>query len=433
MSGPFTDEQIRWLRRFFRGGPRGAPGSGGPTGAQGPQGTDGIDGADGPQGPQGVAGPQGVTGSTGSQGSTGAQGTIGAQGATGPQGVAGPQGVDGADGADGAQGSTGSQGATGAQGSAGPQGSTGSQGSTGAQGASGIMGVQGPQGSDGADGVNGLPGGAVTWVQAFSATTAMSDPGGGFFRLNNADPTLVTQIAFDHLQDAADISEMLALLDAGVLKLAIISTPYTDFAVYNVTGNTPDTGFTVVDVAFVTIAGTPFVASENTIMSFTAAGLQGPQGFQGVSGSTGAQGASGAQGPQGATGTTGSQGSTGAQGVAGPQGVDGATGPQGFQGIAGAGTAPTIRTITTNDAATTADYTILVDASGGDVTLTLPAAGDTGVEGLVLVVKKIDATSGLVVIDPDGSEQIEGDTTLTIPYPNDAAMVQSDGTEWWIV
>lgn len=196
----------------------------------------------------------------------------------------------------------------------------------------------GPQGPAGDDGGNGLPGGAVTWVQAFSSTTAMADPGGGFFRLNNADPTLVTQMAFDDLQDAANIAGMLALLTGGVLKLAIISSPYTDFAVYTVTGTTPNTGFTVVDVVFVTLAGTPFVASENTIMSYTAAGATGAQGSTGSTGpqgTTGAQGATGSTGPQGSTGAQGTAGSTGAQGSQGPQGAAGSTGAQGAQGAAG--------------------------------------------------------------------------------------------------
>lgn len=78
-----------------------------------------------------------------------------------------------------------------------------------------------------------------------------------------------------------------------------------------------------------------------------------------------------------------------------------------------------------------ADYTILVDASGGAVTVTLPAASSS--LGRVLSIKAIDVSGGSVTIDGDGSETIDSATTQVISAQYDVITVQCDGTQWWLI
>lgn len=74
---------------------------------------------------------------------------------------------------------------------------------------------------------------------------------------------------------------------------------------------------------------------------------------------------------------------------------------------------------------------VLVDATSGDVTITLPTASslvDTPVH-----IKKTDSSSNSVIIDGNGSETIDGNTTLAIYLQYTNIMLVSDGTEWWIL
>ena len=80
--------------------------------------------------------------------------------------------------------------------------------------------------------------------------------------------------------------------------------------------------------------------------------------------------------------------------------------------------------------AVTNDDVILVDASGGAVTITLPAAATAKKE---LCIKKIDTSGFVVTIDGSGSETIDDSTTLLLATPYDAVRIISDGTEWWIL
>src|SRR6185295_13642672 len=57
-------------------------------------------------------------------------------------------------------------------------------------------------------------------------------------------------------------------------------------------------------------------------------------------------------------------------------------------------------------------YTVLVDASGANRTITLPAA--SGATRRIYVIKKTDATANTVTIDGNGSETIDGATTQVI-------------------
>lgn len=95
-----------------------------------------------------------------------------------------------------------------------------------------------------------------------------------------------------------------------------------------------------------------------------------------------------------------------------------------------------IRTITTNDTALLTDYTILIDASGGNVTLTLPtaAAAFDSPNGLVLNVKRIDNSINTVTVDADGSETIDGAANFLLATQFLSRTIQSaGGSEWYVL
>lgn len=66
-----------------------------------------------------------------------------------------------------------------------------------------------------------------------------------------------------------------------------------------------------------------------------------------------------------------------------------------------------------NYTATIDDYTILVDASGGAVTITLPA-GSGIVPGRIYVIVKTDSSGNAVIIDPAGADTINGASSISI-------------------
>jgi hypothetical protein len=96
-------------------------------------------------------------------------------------------------------------------------------------------------------------------------------------------------------------------------------------------------------------------------------------------------------------------------------------------------------------ASKTADFTVwaddssgspksvyLVDASGGAVTVTLPAAASTDAAAGRPVTVKNSGASNNVTLDGDASETIDGATTLALT-PGDCARIVSDGTAWHVI
>ena len=78
---------------------------------------------------------------------------------------------------------------------------------------------------------------------------------------------------------------------------------------------------------------------------------------------------------------------------------------------------------------TSSDATVLANAVSGGFTIGLPSAA-SAVKGRLYTIKKTDSTSNSVVIDPSGSETIDGATTINLGGQNDAVTIQSDGTNW---
>jgi len=91
-----------------------------------------------------------------------------------------------------------------------------------------------------------------------------------------------------------------------------------------------------------------------------------------------------------------------------------------------------VRKILINATAKTTNYTlaaddeiILGDSTGGEFTISVPTA--VGNEGKEWTVKKI-AGSNNVIIDPDGSETIDGASDYRLVNVNESVSFASDGT-----
>ncbi len=84
-----------------------------------------------------------------------------------------------------------------------------------------------------------------------------------------------------------------------------------------------------------------------------------------------------------------------------------------------------------NYTATEDDATILVDATAGVRTISLPPAAS--VQGIIYTIVKIDSSSNVVTIDPDGSELIKGVSSFSLAVQWKAAHIQSDGTGWIVL
>lgn len=94
---------------------------------------------------------------------------------------------------------------------------------------------------------------------------------------------------------------------------------------------------------------------------------------------------------------------------------------------AGSGALP-ITTISSNTTLTGSHYMVLVNAAGGPVTVTLPAAALN--TGRLYVIKKTDLSSNLVTIDGNGSELIDGALTQILGTANEVIGLHCTGSSW---
>jgi len=94
--------------------------------------------------------------------------------------------------------------------------------------------------------------------------------------------------------------------------------------------------------------------------------------------------------------------------------------------------AVTYTTKTANYTATANDHIILVDATSGAVTITLPQAST--VPGREYFIKKIDASANAVIISGyNGTEQIDGQTTISTTLEYQSYTLICVGTQWFII
>jgi len=90
------------------------------------------------------------------------------------------------------------------------------------------------------------------------------------------------------------------------------------------------------------------------------------------------------------------------------------------------------QTTKTDDYAADKEMVILVDASTGNKTITLPAAASS--PGKVFYIKKTDTTGNRVTIRGNvSSETIDDGKTYEITVPYTCITVLCNGTEWWII
>jgi len=88
------------------------------------------------------------------------------------------------------------------------------------------------------------------------------------------------------------------------------------------------------------------------------------------------------------------------------------------------------RAITQNHTVTTGDHTIFANATSTNITVTLPTAAN--IMGRQYAIKRVDSSGNSVTIDPDGSETIEGASTMTLDVGR-SVVIQSDNNNWWIM
>lgn len=88
------------------------------------------------------------------------------------------------------------------------------------------------------------------------------------------------------------------------------------------------------------------------------------------------------------------------------------------------------RTVTAATTIIDSDDVVLVDTTGGSITVTLPPAATN--LGRRFTVKKMVAANTMT-LDGNGSETIDGAATVAVTVQYAARTVQSDGTAWHIV
>ncbi len=85
----------------------------------------------------------------------------------------------------------------------------------------------------------------------------------------------------------------------------------------------------------------------------------------------------------------------------------------------------------TDYTATINDDVILVSTGATTRTISFPAAST--LTGKIYHIKKIDSGVGLVTLDPNGSETIDGDLTPDITTQYESFMIVSDGSNWHVI
>lgn len=97
-----------------------------------------------------------------------------------------------------------------------------------------------------------------------------------------------------------------------------------------------------------------------------------------------------------------------------------------YQRLSGSASVSATTTLTPTSAGTQ-----LVNATGGAVTMNLPAAAL--MINQVYNFKKVDASANVVTIDPNGSETVDGAATLSLTAQWQRTQIQSDGVAWFVI
>jgi hypothetical protein len=139
-------------------------------------------------------------------------------------------------------------------------------------------------------GTDGQHGGAVSFTQTFSTSTANADPGDGMLRLNNAAQSSATVIRTDYLdKDGNSLTDLIGSLTTGTstvkgqIRLAEVGDP-TRWIIFDLTAKSDMTGYFNLTVAHVAHSTDPLRDGEEIGFYFTPKGDVGQQGIQGNQG-----------------------------------------------------------------------------------------------------------------------------------------------------
>ena len=102
-----------------------------------------------------------------------------------------------------------------------------------------------------------------------------------------------------------------------------------------------------------------------------------------------------------------------------------------FTTMSTSGMLAAIATKTANYTLTTTDFTILGNAAGGAITLTLPTA--VGASGQIYTLKKTDSSANVVTIATTSAQTIDGLSTYSLSYQYQGIQVQSNNSNWVII
>jgi hypothetical protein len=98
-------------------------------------------------------------------------------------------------------------------------------------------------------------------------------------------------------------------------------------------------------------------------------------------------------------------------------------------GGGGSGNSTIFTLVSTNVTLSPTSTSVLVDASSGPVTITLPTAvGDTN----IYVIKKKDSSANTVTVNTTSAQTLDAASTQVIGIQNTSISCKSDNTNWWI-
>lgn len=142
-----------------------------------------------------------------------------------------------------------------------------------------------------AKGADGKHGGAIAFVQAFSSSTANSDPGAGIFRFNQSSQPSTTIIRVDNSDELGEpLQALLVSIGSastsavkGQFRIVEITDPQR-WLTFNVTAANDMTGYFNVVGSIVSVSTNPIRNLQRCILFFTAKGDKGDKGDQGNQG-----------------------------------------------------------------------------------------------------------------------------------------------------
>jgi hypothetical protein len=298
----------------------------------------------------------------------------------------------------------------------GPAGSNGSQGLQGPAGPQGDPGPTGPQGSAG-------PSATTTCLTTFNQPAPGSNTAalvfsvedliavgqtvflqtGGYYEVVSVGGGVVLKNLYDEPANAAAG----ALVNASGSELAIVGGARGRGAYTYLTANyvQPAVGATVA----VSVADTT-IFSADTYVTVASGGVYYIVSI--------------------ASGTQMTLRNLGSLGAAAPAAVVTA----GVKLTPSAATSPSFLTVfgyAVGPVALTNQGVTLVNAAAGPIAVNLPAAVSSN--GIVFIVKKVDATANAVTITAAGADTIDGSGTQPITVQYDSLSVVSDGVSWHII